>query len=270
MSDERAAGLFSALLKYWRGRRGLSQLDLALAADVSARHLSFLETGRAKPSEEMVLRLGATLEVPLREQNDMLEGAGFDRRFEEPGLDEMLSGLVGHAFERMLEHHEPFPMMLVNDRYDILRSNRGAARLLEAFVAEPAAVGPTLNVVDALFDPRLVRPFVVDWPLVAHAIVSRIHREVLHRRPSERLDQLLERVLAHPDVPPSWRHPDFSTRPPPAFSLQLERGDLTLSLLTTVTVVSAPMNVTLEELQIESYFPLDEKSEALLRRLAEH
>lgn len=269
MSVERTTGLFSALLRYWRSRRGLSQLDLALSADVSARHVSFLETGRAKPSEEMVLRLAATLEVPLREQNDMLEAAGFARRFDEPGLDEALAGPVGQAVERMLTHYEPFPMMVLNDRYDVLRLNRGAHGLLARFVAEPAHLGSTPNVVDALFDPRLVRPFVVDWASIAQAIVSRLHREALHRRPNERLAGVLARVLKYPGVPASFCQPDFSTRPAPAFAFRLERGDLSLSLLTMVTVLSSPMNVTLEELQIESYFPLDDQSEATLRRLAE-
>src|SRR5499427_6067429 len=108
--------LFPALLRDWRTRRGLSQLDLALAADVSARHVSFLETGRAQPSREMVLRLGATLNVPLRDQNDMLRAAGFAEEFAEPSLDGGLPEGVGRAIDRMLAQHEPYPMTVLDRR----------------------------------------------------------------------------------------------------------------------------------------------------------
>lgn len=267
MTAERPDQLFSALLRYWRGRRGLSQLDLALAADVSARHVSFLETSRAMPSEDMVLRLAGTLEVPLREQNDMLEAAGFARRFAEPRLEELLAGPIGQLLDRMLSHHEPFPMMLLNEQYDLLRANRAASKLLEAFAAEPEALGTSPNVIDVLFNPRLVRPFVADWERTARTMLSRLHREALNRRPSAQLANLLDQVLAYPDVPVGWREPDFSVRPEPALSIHLERGRLSVALMSTVTVIRSPMNVTLEELQIESFFPLDEESDATCRRL---
>src|SRR5260370_40699896 len=105
--DER--NLFSALLRHWRTRRGLSQLDLALAADVSARHVSFIETGRAQPSREMVLRLGTALNLPLRDQNAMLKAAGFEAEFPEPALSEGMPAAIEQALTRMLAQHEPFP-----------------------------------------------------------------------------------------------------------------------------------------------------------------
>src|SRR5437899_2869377 len=122
--------LFPALLRHWRTRRGLSQLDLAVAGDVSSRHVSFLETGRAQPSREMVLRLGATLNVPLRDQNDMLRAAGFDEAFTEPPLDGGLSPGIARAIDRMLAQHEPYPMTVLDRRYNVLRTNEGATRLL--------------------------------------------------------------------------------------------------------------------------------------------
>src|SRR5262252_10446325 len=120
------ARLFPALLRHWRTRRGLSQLDLALAADVSPRHVSFLETGRAQPSREMVLRLGAALGVRLRDQNDMLRAAGFPDQFSEPRLEDGLPPGVAQAIERMLAQHEPFPMVLFDRNYQILRTNADA------------------------------------------------------------------------------------------------------------------------------------------------
>lgn len=261
--------LFPALLKYWRGLRGMSQLDLALAADVSSRHVSFMETGRAQPSRDMVLRLGATLDVPMREQNAMLRAAGLPEAFEEPRLGAELDPSVSHALERMLAQHEPFPMVVMNRGYDVLRTNRGAQRLLSLMIADGSAVTPPLNAFRVLFDPRLLRPFVCDWERVAHAMLSRLHREALHRPEDGALSELCEALLDYPDVPESWRQPDFSQPSQAAFSVRLRRDDLELAFLTAMTTFSAPQNITLEELQIESYFPLDDVTEAACRRLAD-
>jgi transcriptional regulator with XRE-family HTH domain len=250
-------------------RRGLSQLDLALAADVSPRHVSFLETGRAQPSREMVLRLGATLEVPLRDQNALLRAAGFGDEFGEPRLDDGLSPGVAQAIVRMLAQHEPFPMIVFDRHYRLLKSNDGAMRVFTRLLADPAALPPVPNVFALVFDPRLVRRFVVDWPRVAHALTARLHREVLARAGDAELAALLRSLFEYPDVPEAWRQPDFSTPSDPTLTLRLRRDELELSFLTTLTVFNAPQNVTLEELCLESYFPLDDataKACALLAR----
>src|SRR5256885_14821509 len=134
------ARLFPALLRHWRTRRGLSQLDLALAADVSPRHVSFLETGRAQPSREMLLRLATTLTVPLRDQNAMLRAAGFAEEFAEPSVESGLPRGVAMAIERMLAQHEPFPLTVLDRHYRLLRANAGAMRLFTRFVADPTAM----------------------------------------------------------------------------------------------------------------------------------
>ncbi len=261
-------GLFPALIKNWRNRRGWSQLDLALAADVSARHLSFLETGRAHPSREMVLRLAASLSVPLRDQNALLHAAGFAEAFAEPGLERGLGGPIGTALERMLAHQEPFPMIVMNRLYDVLRANAAATRVLAAMTLEPAAVGPTLNACRILFDPRLARPFVVEWEAVAAMMVSRLHRESLARPDDGELAALVRDLMAYPDVPRSFREPDLTAASEPCLAIRLVRGDLRLAFLTTVTAFNAPQNVTLEELRIESYFPLDDATRAACEGLA--
>lgn len=239
----------------------MSQLDLALSADVSARHVSFLETGRAQPSREMVLRLAATLDVPLRGQNELLLAAGFSSAFAEPGLEGQPTA-VHRALERMLAQHEPFPMMVLDGQYDLLRPNQGAARLFTRFLADPTALGDRPNVYRALFDPRLVRPFVSDWERTAHALVSRLHRESLARPEDRRLSALLEGLFAYPGVPEAWRQPDFSSASEPTLALRLRRAGVELSFLTTLTVFHAPQNVTLDEVRIESYFPLDDATAA--------
>lgn len=266
ISDQRKkGGLFPALLKYWRGSRGLSQLDLALSADVSARHVSFLETGRSAPSREMVLRLGAALQVPMRHQNEMLVAADFEPQFDEPDPATGLSGPIAHALERMMAQHEPFPLAVMNKRYDVLQTNRGGQALLTRFIASPAELTTPVNACRLLLDPAGARPFVKDWERAAKMMIARPHREALTQPQDSALADLVDSLTSLPDVPEAWRQPDFSMPAEPVFTLRLERDGLELAFLTTLTVFSAPQNVTLEELQIESYYPLDEATERACR-----
>jgi transcriptional regulator with XRE-family HTH domain len=260
--------LFPALLKHWRGCRGLSQLDLALSADVSSRHVSFLETGRAKPSREMVLRLGTTLDVPLREQNEMLRAAGFQPEFSEPSLHDGLPPAIAGAIERMMAKHEPYPMVVLDHHYDVVRSNHAAMRFIAALVPEPSRIEPPINVFHMLFDPSLGRSAVADWETTARAMVSRLHREALARPGDAALHALVESLFAYPAVPEHWRHPDFGQPSEPVLALRVRVAGELLSFLTTVTIFDAPQNITMQELRIESYFPLDDTTRAACERLS--
>lgn len=246
------------LIKYWRGRRGLSQLDLALTAGVSARHLSFLETGRAQPSREMVLRLATALSLPLRDQNALFQAAGHDLAYTEPEPEAVLTGPVRAAIEQMFDHHEPLPMMVMNRTYDVLCSNRGAAALLSRIVVTPPARRQPVNAFRLVFDPRQARPFVVDWEHVAKALLARLHREAMERANDQALMVLLRALFEYPGVPRDWQQPDLASPNEPCLPFRLRTPDLELAFLTTMTVFSAPQNVALDELRIESYFPLDD------------
>jgi transcriptional regulator with XRE-family HTH domain len=261
--------LFPAVLRYWRGRRGLSQLDLSLEAQVSARHVSFLESGRAEPSAEMVLRLLSALHVPLRAQNEALRAAGLEAHFPEPGLEALdaLDPHIQRAVVQMMMQQEPFPLTVLAGDFRILRSNRGAEALFRAFVAEPTHLPEAPDLFSLLFDPRLLRPFVEDWPVFARSTLGRLQRELLQRASDERLQRLLNRVLAFPDVPANWRHPDFSREAPAAQTLRLTRETLSVGFLVTVTKFSAPQQVILDELSIESCFPLDDATRITCERL---
>jgi transcriptional regulator with XRE-family HTH domain len=251
-----SARLFSALLKYWRGRRGLSQLDLALYAGISARHLSFLESGRARPSEAMALRLLEVLDVPLRDRNEALRAAGFEAHFPDPTFD-AIPPAIDAAIARMMEMQEPYPLTVISPEADVLRSNRAARTLFARFIAEPAALGPQLNMFSLVFDPRLMRPFITNWASVGRQMLTRLERESLQRGGDARLSALRERVLAFADVPKTWHGPDLSADVDPVLSIQLQRADLRLAFFTTITTFSSPRLVPLEELRIESSFPLD-------------
>lgn len=262
------ARLFPALLRHWRTRRGMSQLDLALTADVSAKHVSFLETGRAQPSREMVLGLAAALDVPLRDQNVLLESAGFPPAFAEPRVEEGLPAPIERAIGRMMEKHEPFPMIVVNRRRDVLRMNVAAARFFQRAVLDPSALGSPPNLLRALFDPRLARQYIVDWDVVAPQLLLGIHRDALAHPSDPSLAELVSELLSYPDVPKSFRTPDLATPVEPTLEFRFRRDDLVLSFLTTVTVFHGPRNVTLEELGIESFFPLDDTTARACEALA--
>jgi transcriptional regulator with XRE-family HTH domain len=258
--------VFPALLKHHRGRRGISQLELAMEAEVSARHVSFLESGRAQPSTEMVLRLLSVLGASLREQNDALIAAGLEPRFPEPA-SEGFAPEIAAAITRMMQRHEPFPLSVLGLDGTVMGANRAARIMFETFAADPAALAPTPNAFTLFFDPRLWRPFVVDWELVAHAIIARLHRDSLLRS-DLRLSTLVDRLLAFPGVPRAWRHPDLSAAFGPTAAFRLRRVDLEVGFLVTMTTFAAPRDVTLDELRIESCFPLDEATRLTCERLA--
>lgn len=260
--------LFPALLKFWRGRHGQSQLDLALDAGVSARHISFLEAGRAAPSIDMVLRLMAALDVPLRHQNEALRAAGFAPRFPEPELG-AISPAIDGAIERMLRQQEPYPLTVLAADYRIVKRNYAASRLFAHFVRDPELAGEALDMFSLLFDPGLARPFVMGWEQLAGKMLARLHREMLHGGGDSRLASLLDRAMRYPGVNAQWRQPDLSTSIDSTLEVWLQRDDMRVGFMTTITVFSAPRLVTLEELRIESYFPLDEATRLTCERWAE-
>lgn len=245
----------------------MSQLDLALEAGVSSRHVSFIEIGRAKPSEELVLRLLRALSLPLRAQNEVLLAAGFAARYAEPA-PAALPSEIDAALTEMLLRHEPWPMTVLGFDARVLRANRGATRLFEAFVVDRARLVEPLDMYTLLFDPRLLRPYVVDWERFAHGMVARLHRDVLASG-DPRLEARLEQVLAFPGVPREWRRPDFAAESAPALRFAIERAGARVEFLVAITVFAAPQQVTVEELRLESCFPVDEATRAFCAALAE-
>ena len=266
MSDSpHRPGLYPALLKYWRRQRGLSQLDLASAAEVSSRHVSFLETGRSSPSAEMVLRLASTLGIPLRQVNSMLRSAGFDPIYDE-GLQELPSS-IQEALELLKSHHEPYPLMTVDRTYRIQDLNDGAARLLAAVLGD--RVDPAkMNLARMTFDPNGAQPLLVNFDDVGRLLLWRIQREVLADPDDVELQVLLDELLAMPTVDPDWRHVDPSVPVDPAMVLHLRSDGFELRFLVTATAFEAPQNVAVEQLRIETWFPYDEATAQTCRELA--
>lgn len=256
--------MFAALLKYWRGKRGLSQLDLALRAEISTRHISFLETGRSQPSQEMVLRLAEALDLPLREQNKLLVEAGFAPIFAESDLKALADPKIDRALKLMMEQHEPYPMMVMDRSYNLLQMNRAARRFVVTCIGPQE--GP-VNVMMALFEKHLFRPYIEDWDSMAREVLSRLQREVLHKPNDEALSTLLDSILNLPEIPEAWRIPDLSRGGEAVYPIRFSVREQTLEFITTITSFNTPKNVTLEELQIESYYPTNPETEGLCHQL---
>ncbi len=253
------SGLFPALLKHWRGQRGLSQLDLALTADVSARHISFLETGRARPSAEMVLRLATTLSVPLRQINAMLRAAGHEAMYDE-SADNLPPEVVG-ALSLLKDHHEPFPLIVIDRSYRLLDLNRSAAALFAVIVGgDVSAIG--LNLARLTFDPDGAQPHLANFDEVGRQLLWRIQREALADSDDGEMHQLLDDLLAMPTVDGDWRRVDLSVPSDPVLVLHLRYDNLDLRFLTMITAFQAPQNVAVEHLRIETWFPYDEATAA--------
>ncbi len=255
--------VFPALLKYWRGHRGHSQLDLALIADVSSRHISFLETGRSRPSEQMVRWLAEALDVPLRDRNELLRAAGFPAQYPDVDVDEALAGPVGEAVTMMLEGHDPFPMIVVDRLYRVYRANRSARMLLGALGAADVR---GLNLIELLFAPG-VKALIEDWEGTAGVVLRRLQRESLHRPQDADLAQLLADLLDTDGIPEQWLTPALAEPNQPVLPIAFRLGAQSLSFLTAITTFSAPQNLTLDELQIESWFPADDSTRAFCQEL---
>jgi transcriptional regulator with XRE-family HTH domain len=258
---------FRAMLRFWRCNRGLSQFELALMAGVSARHVSFLETGRAKPSSGMLVRLLAPLALRLQDQHDIMKAAGF-----ETGSisweDEPHSIPVEWAIDRMMKQQEPFPLVVLSTHYSILRANVGAHQLFSLFLAGADGITDAPNFYSLIFDPRLVRPFIENWAEVAEQMLARLTRECTARPTDQRLQSLRKEIGQFAGLEKAWQHPNFKNKPEATLAIRLRRGSFVANFMTTLTVFSTPWKVAVEELRIESYFPLDEATTALCQSLA--
>jgi transcriptional regulator with XRE-family HTH domain len=254
------------LLKEWRGRRGFSQLDLALAARTTQRHLSFIESGRAAPSREMVLRLAATMDVPLRQQNALLLAAGYAPAWRERPLSEPGLAMISRALDHILTQHEPFPAFVVDRRWNLLRANRGALRLTEFLLgsapADPAA--EPVNLAIALMSKDSLRPFIVNWPEVALYFLRGVQADAHADGAPETLD-LLTRLLGMPDVLSVSERWPIDEGQPPVLPIYFRRNDTSLRLFTTIATLGTPRDVTLQEIRIECFFAVDDATEAVFR-----
>jgi transcriptional regulator with XRE-family HTH domain len=261
---------FGRVLREWRRTRGVSQLDLALASEVSQRHISFLESGRARPSRDMVLRLATVLDIPLRAQNVLLTAAGFAPIYEERELGDLEMRQVRKALDYLLHQHEPYPVLVIDRHWNLLMSNEAAARVL-AWLRDPATLpahlstGGRLNLLRALCHPDGLRPYIQNWPTVAGWLIERAHREAAGDGQNDTTMALLREVLAYPEVPRAWQVPNWEGPHEPLLTVVLAKDSRVLQFFTTITTFGTPHDIALQELRLESFFPADEVTEGTLK-----
>ena len=255
------------LVRDWRLRRHRSQMDLALDVGVSTRHLSFVETGRARPSPELVLALADHLDVPLRERNVLLLAAGHAPRYEERSLDDPTLAAARTALQRLLDTHDPYPGVVVDRTWNVVLANR-AAGLLTGGIA-PSLLGPPMNVFRVCLHPDGLAARTRNFPEWAAYLLGQLRRtSVLTGDPA--LAALLHEVSSYPDVAAlgDWhRAPDDET-PALLVPVRLDLDGVELSLFTTITTFGTPQDITLDEVSVELFFPADDESEQVLRRAA--
>jgi transcriptional regulator with XRE-family HTH domain len=265
---------FGLLLKQWRSQRGFSQLDLAVTSQVSQRHISFLESGRAKPSREMVLQLAEVLEIPLRQQNLMLTAAGFAPIHAETDLSapEMVS--IRKALDFMLRQQEPYPAIVVDRYWNLLLTNPAANRLLNAFIAPEELQAlfyrdGRVNLMRAMFHPQGFRPFIVNWDDFSVNLLQRLHREAIAEGESEQSKALLDELMGYPGITEVWQPSTRTTQNTMLLTVHLKRGDLELEFFSTIATLGTPYDITLQELRIECLFPANDSTERNWKKLLE-
>lgn len=254
---------FASRLRWWRQRRGWSQLELAGRAEISQRHLSFLEVERAAPSRDMVIRLATTLDVPLREQNALLLAAGFAPIWQETDLNAPALDQVRNALDHMLAQQEPFPAVVVDHHWNLLQANTGAARLVE-FLIGPLASDVRVNLADALVAPDVLRPYLVNWPEVVRYFIRSVELDAAADATGATA-ALLERLLQYEQVRTVLQAHARQEASGPVLPMHFCKGDVTLQLFTTITTLGTPQDITLQELRIESFFPIDARTAEVLR-----
>lgn len=262
----RATEAFPLLLKSWRQKRRLSQLELALESGVSQRHVSFLESGRAKPSRSMILQLSETLEVPLRERNDWLVAAGFAPVFRARPLDDPQMNQVMSAVRMMLANHEPFPAIAIDRAWNIRLSNRPFEMLTSMIGGDvwTRVGGPERNLMRLFFHPNGVKPLVPNWNAIAPLLWHRARREA-DALGGQEMKAVLADLSQYQDADTLWAAEE--TALVPVLPLEMQKDGLKISLFTVIATFGTAQDVTADELRIESFFAADEATDKLFRSM---
>lgn len=257
---------FSAALRYWRGKRGYSQLQLSTIGEVSQRHISFLESGRSQPSKSLILKLGTVLDIPLRQRNVMLLAAGFAPAYQERKLSDPEMSVVQQALTFMLAQQAPYPALVVDRLWNLQLSNAPAAGMIRWLLGMPADQQipdhGAVNVLRLMFDPNGLRPYIVNWQEVFADLLQWIQREAMSDGPGSEATALLAELAQFAGPVPEGETPATDRPALPFLPVTLRKDGVELNLFTTIATLGTPRDVTLHELRIESFFPADEATRA--------
>ncbi len=249
MEAATASVRFGELLREWRRRRHVTQLELSLDSNISARHLSFVETGRSQPSREIIVRIADTLGIPLRERNHMLLAAGYAPIYPESRLEGERMEPIRGALDRFLRAHEPYPALVIDRRHDLVASNDAAQELMEG-VAEHLLAAPA-NAVRIALHPEGLAPRTLNLPEWSAHLIERVRREAALSGDPE-LDALWREASRYPGV---QTHPAPAAGAEVAVPLRLADGERELAFLSTIATFGTALDVTLSELSIEAFYP---------------
>lgn len=244
------------ILRFWRQLKKISQLDLALDVDISSKHLSFVETGKSTPSRKLVLKIAQSLKLPLRHQNAVLKAAGYTSEFPEEPFDGEKMALIREALRRILEKHEPYPALVINSGYQILMKNSGFNRTVTHY-AGANALKKYNNVYRLVFAEDGLKHYIKDWAAAKKFLLTRLWEEVVSTQNNE-LITLYEEIAAA--VPHAESIHFQQSQDLPIMRLVLQKETVTTSLFSTVTTLGTPLDLTTQELRIESFFPADEET----------
>jgi len=259
MKDKQTGG---SLLKGWRERRRKSQLELALDAEISTRHLSFVETGRAKPSREMILLLAEQLDIPLRERNKILLVSGYAPSFSEKSLDDVSLSAARQAIEAILKAHEPFPALAVDRHWNMVSNNKTVPLLLDGIDAE--LLRPPVNVLRISLHPKGLAPRILNLPEWREHLLSRLKKQVEDTADFE-LEKLLNELKSYQSTGRKEKY--YSKEEGIVVPLKIETKFGTLSFIGTTTVFGTPVEVTISEIALETFFPADEITKEIFKQL---
>lgn len=267
-----STGDFQTQCRRWRQFRKLSQLELALAADVSQRHVSWLETGRSKPSRDMVMRLSEAMEIPLRERNVLLRAAGFAAVYGESTLEEPAMAPVLDALNHLLEHHEPLPAVVIDRFWNVKKLNQAAGLMLSLagdpqYMRDRIGAGGELNLALLTLHPEGLRQYIANWEQAAPSFIRRLRVEALACGDPE-VQATFARYIAH--AGPVAATDTVADSLLPVLPLELDIDGLQLSLFSVISTFGTPQDITTDELRIEAFYPTDEHTRQFFTGMQEH
>jgi transcriptional regulator with XRE-family HTH domain len=256
-----AGGELGRLLRHWRNLRGKSQNELSLDTEISQRHLSFIESGRSTPSRQTLVTLAQALDIPLRERNRLFLAAGFAPMYVDEAWNAGEMAAVTRALARVLQQHEPFPAVVMDRYWNVLMTNEAAPRFFNAFVDLAARPTPR-NMLHLMFDPTGMRPHIANWSSASKGLLERVRREAVGHVLDERTRELIEELLAYPDIVEGNSTP--ADEPAlPVVPLSFIKNGQTLNYFSMVSTVGTPLTIAAQELRVECMFPMDEATETL-------
>lgn len=269
--DSRHFADFASALRYWRDKRGYTQLRLSSESGISQRHISFLESGRSQASREMILKLGIVLDIPLRERNVMLLAAGYAPAYRERRLSDPELVAVKQALDFMLAQQAPYPALVVDRLWNLVMANAPAAMMMSWLLEIPNGVPlprEGVNVLKLMLDPNGIRKHLQNWEDVCADQLHWIQREAMSDGLGSEAANLLGELAALPGISETTRFANLDARALPFLPMQIRKDEVALNLFTSIATMGTPHDVTVHELRIESFFPADEATARWFRERA--